>query len=162
MTPFREFTATLDPADQDVLHASIPLLIAMVVGADHEFDARERGAVVDELLAATHELGEEFRWSPAAQAEFDTLSKKAREGDPDFAERLSELRRVVLLLPEELRERYREFVKGMCLRLAAASGGFLGFGDPISEDEKVVLRRVVSALGIHMASDTEREALGFS
>jgi hypothetical protein len=161
MTTFVEHASTLPPEDRDTLLGSIPLLIAVVVGADREFDEVEMGAAVDELLSTVTTLGDEFRHSEAAEREFDRLSARAREGEPELAGRLAELGRVVGELPVELRDRYRAFVKSMCLRLASASGGFFGFVDPISEDEKIMLHKIVAALGIGLTA-VEKEALGFS
>jgi hypothetical protein len=149
MSTFAEFAASLDDEHRAAFLGSVPMLIAMVVGADREFDALEMEAAVDVLIAAEKELGVEFRHSPEARSAFDRLSATAREGDPFFfAAQLSRLGAVVRELPEDLRERYRTFVRDMCLHLAKASGGFLWFGEAINEDEKVALRKIAAAIGV--------------
>lgn len=149
MTTFAAFAASLDDEHRAVFLGSVPLLISMVVGADHVFDELEMEAAVDALISAEEVLGTEFRTSPEARASFDRLSANAREGDPMlFAGQLARLSAVVRELPDELRLRYQAFVHDMCLHLARASGGFLWFGEAISDDEKVALRKIAAALGV--------------
>ena len=160
MNPFAEFAQTLAEDERDTLFASIPMIIAMIVGADGEFDALEVGAAVEEMFAAGAVLGEEFHWSTSAQAAFERISPLAREQrEAWFHPYLLRLRDVLRQMPPELRTRYDEFVLGMAVRLAAASGGFLWFGRPISESEKIMLRRVVIALGMNVQDEALRELL---
>lgn len=148
--PFDGFIATLDAEGREALLGSIPLLIAMVAGADRTFDEREMEAAVDALIAAERELGVAFRREPEAQAAFDHLSRDAREGDRlDLAGRLSRLSAVVRQMPDDLRRRYQAFVHDLCVHLAQASGqGFFWFQHAVSPEEKVVLRRIAIALGV--------------
>lgn len=160
MTTFAEFAETLTDEERDTLYASIPMIIAMVVGADGEFDAIEVGAAVDAMFEAGEKLGPEFHWSSSAQAAFERISPDARNPkDAGFHGRLLQLRDVVRQMPPELRKRYEGFVLEMAVRLAAASGGFLWFGRPISEEEKIALRRIVIALGINVENEALREFL---
>ena len=80
MPTFAEFAKGLSEEDRDTLFASIPMIIAMLVGADGEFDAIEVGAAVDEMFAAGAVLGEEFHWSSSAQAAFERISPMAQIG----------------------------------------------------------------------------------
>lgn len=160
MTTFAEFAETLNDEDRDTLFASIPMIIAMVVGADGEFDVIEVGAAVDAMFEAGEKLGTEFHWSSSAQAAFERISPMAREpGEAGFHGRLLQLRDVLRQMPPELRKRYEDFVLDMAVRLAAASGGFLWFGRPISEEEKIALRKIVIALGIRVENPALREFL---
>lgn len=148
-TSFADFAAALNDEHREAFLGSIPVLIAMVVGADHEFDEAEMMAAVDALIAAEQALGPEFRHSPEAEASFALLSKNAREGDAlSFAGKLSRLGAVVRELPEPLRRQYQDFVHAMCLHLAEASGGFLWFSSAISEEERVALHKIAAAIGI--------------
>lgn len=154
MSNFADFAASLDDEHRAAFLGSVSMLIAMVVGADHEFDELEMAAAVDALIAAEKELGEVFRQSPEARESFDRLSASAREGDPlFFAGQLSRLGAVVRELPDDLRDRYRAFVHDMCLRLARASGGFLWFGEAISEEEKIALRKIAAAIGVRFETE---------
>lgn len=162
MTPLEEATNALPDDQRDALFGAVPTLIAAVAGADRVFDDAEMLAVVDELLASETELGASFRHSPAAEAAFDVLSKRAREGDKlELASALARIRPGLNALPTEHAETFRKFVKRMALHIASASGGFLGFGDPISEDEHAVLHRLVIALDLTL-DDDERDAFGMS
>lgn len=157
---FAEFAATLSDEERDTLFASIPMIIAMVVGADGEFDMIEVGAAVDEMFRAGEELGPEFHWSTSAQGAFERISPMARDRkEANFHGRLLQLRDVLRDAPPELRKRYHDFVLGMAVRLAAASGGFLWFGRPISEEELIALRKIVIALGIRVEDERLRALL---
>ncbi|MBI2394758.1 MAG: hypothetical protein HYV09_34635 [Deltaproteobacteria bacterium] len=160
MTTFAEFAETLSDDDRDTLFASVPMIIALVVGADGEFDVIEVGAAVDEMFRAGDELGPDFHWSSSAQAAFERISPMARERQAtNFHGRLLQLRDVLRQAPPDLRKRYHDFVLGMAVRLAAASGGFLWFGRPISEEETIALRRIVIALGIQVEDERLRALL---
>lgn len=160
MTTFAEFAETLTDDERDTLYASIPMIIAMVVGADGEFDEIEVGAAVDAMFEAGEKLGPEFHWSSSAQAAFERISPMARDPkEAGFHGRLLSLRDVLRQMPAELRKRYEDFVVDMAVRLAAASGGFLWFGRPISEEEKIALRKIVIALGIKIENEALREFL---
>ena len=148
-TEFETFAASLPDDERDALLASIPMLIAMVAGADESFQQDEVVAAVDSLLAAAEQLGEQFRYSPAAQQEFDTLARHIRkEVDHDDFFRLMILRKAVLKMPAELRDKYLRFAGRVCVNIARAEGSFLGFGNPISEAEAVMIRRIVAAIGL--------------
>jgi hypothetical protein len=161
MATFAGFADLLDEEHRAAFLGSIPLLIAMVVGADEVFDELEMEAAVDALITAEQALGPEFRQSPEAQAAFDRLSANARERDPlFFASQLSRLGAVVRELPPELAAPYRAFIHDMCLHLAKASGGFFWFGSAISEEEKVTLRRIAAAIGVRFPEiDEELRAI---
>lgn len=159
-TPLEAATAALPEHHRDALFGAIPTLIAAVAGADREFDDAEMLAVVDELLASEVELGASFRRSPAAEAAFDLLSKRAREGDRlELASALARIRPALHELPDDEARVFRRFVKRMAVHIASASGSFLGFGDPISDDERAVLHRLVIALDLTL-DDDERASFG--
>ena len=153
-TDFEQFAATLPDDERDTLLASIPMLIAMVAGADDTFQDDEMAATVDSLLVTTVELGEQFRYSPAAQQEFDTLARHVRkEVDRDDFRRLMILRAAVSKMPQGLRDRYLAFAGAVCIGIARAEGSFLWFGNPISEAEAIVIRKIVAALGLPISDD---------
>jgi hypothetical protein len=148
-TEFEAFAITLPDDERDALLASIPMLIAMVAGADENFQQDELVAAVDSLLAAAEQLGEQFRYSPAAQQEFDTLARHVRgEVQRDDFGRLMLLRSAVRKMPPELRDRYLSFAGRVCVNIARADGSFLGFGNPISEAEALMIRKIVAAVGL--------------
>lgn len=153
-TDFEQFASTLPEEERNTLLASIPMLIAMVAGADDTFQDDELSATVDSLIATTAELGEQFRYSPAAQQEFDTLARHIRkEVDRNDFGRLMVLRAAVRKMPPGLRARYLAFASRVCIDIARADGSFLWFGNPISEAEAVMIRRIVAALGLPIAED---------
>ncbi|MFO0660347.1 MAG: hypothetical protein U0165_11030 [Polyangiaceae bacterium] len=158
--PFHQFVQTLDDDQREALLSSVPMLAAMVVGADGDFDIDEMEATVDAMLAAADVLGDEFRWSEEAKKEFDHICASVREGGVQNATaRLSRLGEVVRLMPDELRHRYQDFVTAMVLHLAEASGGFLFFIDSVSEEEKIALRKIVAALGLKITDPLDRARL---
>jgi hypothetical protein len=148
-TEFESFAVGLPPEERDVLLASVPMLIAMVAGADEIFQEGELTAAVDALLESVGTLGDQFRHSPAAEQEFDTLARHVRrEVDRNDYARLITLRGVVHKMPPSLADRYRRFVGRVVVNIAEADGAFLWFGNPISEAEALMIRRIVAALGV--------------
>lgn len=181
---FGEFIERLSPEARTALLSSIPMLIAAVVGADHEFtgpeeqaehtgplgllammfglssEENEMSAAATALSDASTELGEDFRTSPEAQQEFDHLAKTARAGGPeDFDEKLTFLGEIVAAMPPELSTPYRAFVAKMCVSLAMASGGGL-FTNPISDVEAAVIRKIITSLQLSITDKVERLLLG--
>lgn len=151
-TEFETFAASLPPEESDVLLASIPMLIAMVAGADETFQEGELVAAVDALLESVGTLGDQFRHSPAAEQEFETLARHVRrEVDRNDWGRLIALRGIVQKMPRCLADRYLRFVGTVVVNIAVADGAFLWFGNPISEAEAIVIRRIVAALGVPIA-----------
>jgi hypothetical protein len=65
----------------------------------------------------------------------------------------------VRLMPDDLAEEFRAFVLHLGLHIARASGSFLGLGDPINEDERLVLTRIVHALDISVRDRRVRASL---
>jgi hypothetical protein len=148
-TEFEAFAASLQADERDVLLASIPMLIAMVAGADETFQEGELLAAVDALLESEGTLGEQFRHSAAAEQEFETLARHVRhEVDRNDYPRLVTLRGVVRKMPANLAARYRRFVGKVVVNIAAADGSFFWFGNPISEEEAIMIRRIVAALDV--------------
>lgn len=151
------FADSLPEDERDTLLGSIPLIIAMVAGADRQFQEEEVGAAIDQLLATVKELGPEFRYSGPAQREFDVISRRVRhEIDDDMSPRLVLLRSAVRKMPPDLRERYKHFVEQTCVAIATASGGFLGFGNPISEQEAIAMRKIAAALDLAFPPNVTR------
>jgi len=151
------FADSLPDEERDALLGSIPVIIAMIAGADQQFQEEEVGAAIDQLLATVTALGPEFRYSGPAQREFDVISRRVRhELHDDLSPRLVLLRSAVRKMPPELRERYKHFVEQTCVSIATASGGFLGFGNPISEQEAIAMRKIAAALELSFPPNVQR------
>lgn len=148
-TRFEDFAETLPPRERDALYATVPMLIARIGGADGSFDGAEMMAGVDELIAAHDTLGRAFRHSPAAEEAFARITEMAANPDPlEFHGHLMLVRDALRAMPDELAGEFRAFVLRLALHLAGASGSFLGITDPIDDDERAALARVVRALEI--------------
>ena len=146
---YEAFADSLPNEERDALLGSIPLIIAAVAGADRQFQDEEVTAAIDQLLATVEILGPEFRYSGPAQREFDVIAQRVRhELHDDLSEKLVVLRTVVRKMPDDLRHRYQDFVQRTCVAIATAAGGFLGFGNPISEQEAIALRKLAAALDL--------------
>lgn len=151
------YADSLPEDERDALLGSIPLIIAMVAGADRQFQEEEVSAAIDQLLATVHVLGPEFRYSGPAQREFDVIARRVRhELHDDPSPRLVLLRSAVRKMPPALRERYQQFVERTCVAIATASGGFLGFGNPISEQEAIAMRKISAALDLSYPPEVVR------
>jgi len=101
---FDDFAAKLPEQERDVLYASVPLLIAVVVGADGTFDPLEIRKAADALIASVEELGHEFRHSEAAEQSFDRVATRANNGVPGLKDRLQDLAAVVDKMPLPLKQ----------------------------------------------------------
>lgn len=152
---FNDFAASLGEQERETLHASVAMLIGMVVRADGSFDLLERSAVSKVMdYQVPKYLGDDFRWSFVARREYQALCEgSARHDERAFAERLAELGRLVASMPDELRSTYKTFVSGMVLGLAQASGTVLWFGIRVGPEEKAVLRQIVAALTMDISPE---------
>lgn len=160
-THFERFAERLSDDERETLFATVPVLIAWVVGADGVFDRAELDAAIDELIAGNDQLGASFRHSVAAEDAFAKIPEMVRNPDRlEFHGHLMRVRDIVRLMPAALAEEFRAFVLRLVLHLARASGSFLGLGDPISDDERAVIVRIVHALEIPVLDSSLRVSLG--
>jgi hypothetical protein len=151
-TVFNDFAASLAEPDRATLHASLAMLIGMVVRADGTFDLLERAAVskVMDYQVPKH-LGDDFRWSYVARREYQALCEGgARYDARPFDGRLVELGRILDRMPADLRTTYRSFVARTVLRVAETSGTVLWFGMKVGREEKAVLGKIATSLGLEV------------
>lgn len=165
-TRFEEFAETLPDSQRDALYATVPMLIARIGGADGDFDGAEMVAAVDGLITAHDSLGRSFRHAPAAEEAFARIAELAAKPDPlEFHGHLMRVRDALRAMPPELADGFRAIVLRVALHVAGASGSFLGITDPISDDERAALVRVIRTLeipvddrlGRHLGIVTESE-----
>ncbi len=145
-----QFAASLPAAERELLHASIPLLLDLVVQVDGQFDRLER-IEVDWVMnfEVPAQLGEAFRFSPAAERAYSVLvANLPREAESPAEVWLESLGRIVASMPPGLAGHYRRFVGSVCRSTAESSGGLLWFGSPTSEQERAVLEQIDAALGL--------------
>lgn len=162
-TRFEAFAETLSERERDALLATVPMLIARIVGADGAFDAAEMDAAVDELIAGAETLGPAFRRSDAAEAAFARIGEMVEHPDRlEFHGHLMVLRDAVRAMPEDMAREFRAFVLRLSLHLAGASGSFLGLGNPINDDERAAIARIVHALEIPIEDARVAKLLGLA
>jgi hypothetical protein len=149
-TAFDGFIAGLAPGERGTFESSIVMLLSEVVRADAKFDRLERVEIDWTMnFQVPAALGEAFRFSKPAEAEYRALIDGGPRPDPrPFDDRLAELGAGVERLPEALRASYRRFVAEACASAAESSGEWLWFGTKVSKEEKAVLSRIENALGI--------------
>lgn len=122
-TDFERFADTLAGRERAVFLGSVPFFLALVGGADGEYDLPEMDASAEVLLATVDTLGPAFRRSPEAEEAFAAMRTWVHEPDKlEFHGRLMTLRDVLQTMPGELADAYRAFVRDACLRVATASG----------------------------------------
>ncbi len=141
-----EWAAGLPQGERDVLYASISALLGMVVHADGKFDRLER-IEVDWIMnfAVPAQLGDSFRFSPAAEAAYQGLGDMASGLDEA---RLGELGRIVAGLPAAIGRHYRRFVASVCRSAAESPGALPRFGTTVSPAASAALDRIGAALGL--------------
>jgi hypothetical protein len=149
-TAFDPFIADLPADERRTFESSVVLLLAEIVRADGKFDRLERIEVDWTMnFQVPAVLGDAFRFSEAAEAEYRSLMHGAPRADQrPFEVRLTELGGIVAKLPEPLRAHYRRVVADVCAAAAESSGGWLWFGTKVSKEEKAVLTRIEEALGL--------------
>jgi hypothetical protein len=147
---FDSFIESLPASERQTFESSIAFLLAEVVRADKKFDRLERVEVDWTMnFQVPAALGDAFRFSDAADAEYRALMEGAPRADArSFDDRLSELGAVVARLPEGPRDSYRRFVADVCAAAAESSGAWLWFGTKVSKEESAILSRIESALGL--------------
>ncbi|MFV8751945.1 hypothetical protein ACNOYE_15475 [Nannocystaceae bacterium ST9] len=143
-----EFAAGLSEPERALLHASMPALLGLVVRADGKFDRLER-IEVDWVMnfEVPAQLGDAFRFSPAAERAYAALVDERPHAELDHAW-LEPLGRVVERMPTALRQHYREFVASICRSAAESSGELLWFGAKVNAKEHAMLDRIAAALGL--------------
>lgn len=144
-----EWAAGLPEGERDVLYASIAALLASVVHADGKFDRLER-IEVDWIMnfAVPAQLGDSFRFSPAAEAAYQALGDAAAGLDEAH---LGEFGRIVARLPAALGRHYRRFVASVCRSAAESPGALPRFGTTVSPAASAALDRIGAALGLEDA-----------
>ncbi|MBI4954371.1 MAG: hypothetical protein HY908_20270 [Myxococcales bacterium] len=157
---FRQSASALGDAEQEVLFSSIPRLIGAVAMADGVTSEEEITRGIDGLIAVVGELGDEFRYSPHAEAAFDALADSLETHDAEFPAYLARLRVVVAKLPPELARRYRAFVARLCIDVARASREYVGWGKRIDDAEARLLADIVAALDLEIHDLAVRERIG--
>jgi hypothetical protein len=147
-TAFDEFIGTLSTDDRELFESSIALLLGAVVRSDGKFDRLERVELDWRLnFEVPRELGDAFRFTPAAEREIRALFDGDRSATRrSFDARLRQLGEIVRRLPAPLRERYGKFVTHACRDAAESSGDWLWFGTKVGEEEKRVLDRIAAVL----------------
>jgi hypothetical protein len=147
---FDPFLRELAVEERARFEASVALLLGAVVRADRELDRLERIELDWTMnFAVPSALGNAFRFSePAAREYAAVLAGAAAVEGPAFERRLAELGAIVRRLPEDLRERYTSFVIEVCGEAAEVSGGWLWFGSKVGDEEKLVLDKIATALGL--------------
>lgn len=162
-TRFEAFAETLSDRERDALLATVPMLIARIAGADGTFDAAEMDAAVDELIAGAETLGPAFRRSAAAEEAFARIGEMVEHPDKlEFHGHLMLLRDVVHAMPDDMAAEFKRFVLHLALHLAGASGSYFGFGNPINDDERAAIVRIVHALEIPVDDPKAARLLGIT
>jgi hypothetical protein len=155
---FDPFIASLPPDARRTFESSIAFLLAEIVRADGKFDRLERIEVDWTMnFQVPAMLGDAFRFSEAAEAEYRSLMHGSPRADSrPFEARVTELGSVVAQLPDALRAHYRRVVSNVCASAAESSGSWLWFGTKVSKEEKDVLTRIEAALGLHAAAQSTK------
>jgi hypothetical protein len=157
-----EFSETLSDEERRALGSALFTVLFLVSGADGtstrgEVTALERAvAGLDAAFGEGHARALDL--SPAA------FSRAMREAEGlGFHLLRSELtvaRGVLDRMPRPLRDRYEAYLLDACLQVAEASGGFLGLGSRINEDERLMIGEIVRTLGLRVTDAAAREKLG--
>jgi hypothetical protein len=158
--------------------ASIRELIATVVGIAKgatEFGVafsqgliEPAGKVADELKAEIHAHLVDVKQSIAnmrATGKVDPEASKRIEAIPSsvaalVAPRVAAGKAVLEKMPASIRPAFEDYVAHLLLRAAEASGGFLWWGQKISNDERKVAKEMLTTFGIVVRDPEVRKKFG--
>ena len=133
-----------------ILHL-VPIL--QVAWVDGEVSGAEREEILK--LAAARGVEEGSRAWDRLRSWLETPPS------PEFFERtMAILARLVEVLPEERQASLKSEVLSSALRVASASGGFLGLGNKVSSEEKELLSRFAASFEKAHAAALEKPAKG--
>lgn len=133
--------AGLTPEERSRLLGTVPLAVGFIAQADGKISFFEKFAAYRALIDLPKALGlgaAELAGTMDPVATQKRLQDKLRHA---VEEELAASALLLERLPQATRERFITYFREACLRVAAASGG-------ITDEEKRVLRRVFTVLGI--------------
>jgi len=133
--------------DTAFLIGFIPII--QVAWADGKVDARETKKLYE--LAESRGLekgskGEEF---------FKKLITE-KPDDEFFTRSLKIINEIVAKLPEKTRKESLKDLSSYCIAIATASGGVMGFGKKISEEERKLMREMAEELGTGQSESAKK------
>lgn len=157
-TPVETFAASLNEAEQKVLHASIAFALRVAAKADNVVDGKEEKTIAALAAKIRERLGEPFAGAPDSYPE---AMKAAAHPDWTQGQFVHELLDVLKRMPDDARASYDQTLVELALVVAGASGGILGFGEKVSVEERYALRRLVGTLRLRVDDPALKKALGY-
>ena len=156
------FSETLSNEERRALGSALFTLLFLVSGADGTATRGEVAALERALAGLDAAFGEgharALDMSPAAFAR--AMHEAEGLGFHLLRSELTVARGVLERMPRALRDRYEDYLVQACLQVAEASGGFLGFGSKINEDERLMIGEIARTLGLRVTDPGAREKLG--
>ncbi len=154
-TPVESFAASLPEDERKLLHGSIAFAFAVVASADSVVDKKEQQVVTKLREVARERLGADFA------AEDPEAAKLASNFDWPQSAHVRKLAGILKRMPKDARVTYDQFIVELAVSIATASGGVLGFGEKLSNDEKYSIRRLISALDVQVEDADAKKRLGY-
>lgn len=131
-----------------ILQYSPLWVFSAVAGADGEIDAQEVHALVKEVeeapLYKTPLVREVFS---SVSVDFNNIMKKYSADSRDVSEGLGDVADLLARkIPAEESKSFKNALIFLGINIAQSSGGFLGFGDKVSPEEKSALSLIAAIL----------------
>jgi hypothetical protein len=157
-TPVETFAASLNEADQNVLHASIAFALRVAAKADNVVDGKEEKAIAGLSGQIRERVGEAFAGAPESYP--DAMRAAAH---PDWTQGpfVQQLLDILKRMPDDARASYDAALIELAFAVAGASGGILGFGEKVSVEERYALRRLVGTLRLRVDDPSLKKTLGY-
>lgn len=151
---FKQFLARLSNDEKARLFHSVTFLLECVGSADGKFDLREQyasvksAALFEKLDEAFYEY---FDTNEDVYNEYSELIHKDIQKlglERVLKIELLNLSKIVDRMPLQMKEIYLDALKESVLKVASASGSFLGMGEAINEKEKAIIEEIEEKLNI--------------
>jgi hypothetical protein len=108
------------------------------------------GGVTSKERTLILEIADSRGITPEMSAYQQLITWLEHEPPPEFYDQtLRALRYVLESLPSDLRAESRNSLIEYCTMIAEVSGGILGFGNKISEDERLLIARIATEISQH-------------
>lgn len=138
--------------ETDLMYRAPVLIAILIAGADNQIDKKE----IKEALNISHlkqtkarrilldyysELGKEFEYNLVE--EIAALPREARKRNPVIIEELEKLNLILPKLDRKFAIQYYDSMKDIAKRIAAASGGILGYLSVSYEESKLLELKMI-------------------
>lgn len=148
---FEEFLTDLDPEERLRLESAIPFILLVVADADDKISIAEVLSFSQSLMQSWKNFGDSnvryFLDGDKIETRANSLAKEIKKRKEEvFLQEIEKIGSIIEQMPTELSQRYKEFIKTNCIKMANASGESFWDKNKISDEEDRILRKLIKTL----------------